>query len=291
MELNVAAVQYYIRDIKSEADFVSQVEQVINRAMKDQPQFIVFPEFFTTQLACLISFRSEYEMIRDLHQYTDLVLDLFRRLSVTHEVHIVGGSHVVQTEDGRFVNRSCLFYPDGTFVFQDKIHLTQFEKNMFELDAGSKLNVFETEWTKVALLTCYDIEFPELSRKAAAEGAEVIFCPSWTETMHGAYRVDHCAKARAIENQLFVVKTATLSDLPKLEGFSTNAGFAGIYSPCDPFFPEDGVLAKGINNKEMIVTGTLDISSLRRSRRHSPAPLLRDIRNDLYAVEFSDAGT
>lgn len=288
MELNVSAVQYYIRGIKSEDEFASQVEQVTNQALQDKPDFIVFPEFFTTQLACLVPAGVEYDMVRDLDRYTGMYIDLFRRLSSKHKVHIVGGSHVVKDGEGRFVNRGYLFYPDGTHVYQDKIHLTQFEKNMFDLDAGSRLKVFDTEWAKVVLLICYDIEFPELSRKAAEEGAEIIFCPSWTETMHGVYRVDQCARARAIENQMFVVKTSTLSDLPQFDSFSTNAGYAGIYSPCDPFFTEDGVIAKGVNGQEMVVTGTLDLGSLKRSRKYSPAPLFNDVRQDLYSVQFTE---
>ncbi len=286
MDLIVSAIQYYIREIVDEKQFEEQVELMTNKAMEDNPAFILFPEFFSTQLICLHPNGSEYDLVRRLDQYTDLYLNLFRRLSIANNVHIIGGSHVIKDENGRWVNRCFLFYPDGKFVHQDKIHLTQFEKNVCLLDAGSQLNIFETEWAKVALLTCYDIEFPELSRKTVSDGAEIIFCPSWTETMHGVYRVDHCARARAVENQVFVVKTATLSNLPKLGNFSTNAGFAGIYSPCDPYFTEDGIVARGENDKEMIVSGRLDLGALRRSREHSPAPLLNDVRNDVYTVQF-----
>ncbi|VEF49322.1 amidohydrolase [Bacillus freudenreichii] len=289
MDLTVSAVQYFIREITEEEEFVQQVEKVVSQAMEDNPNFILFPEFFTTQLMCLLPKGTEYDLVRGLDQYTGLYINLFRRLSISNKVHIIGGTHVVQDENGRWVNRCYMFYPDGNFVYQDKIHLTQFEKRMFQLDAGSQLNIFDTEWTKIALLTCYDIEFPELSRKVVTEGAEIVFCPSWTEGMHGVYRVDHCARARAVENQVFVVKTATLSDLPKLENFSTKAGFAGIYSPCDPFFSEDGTIARGENNKEMIVNGRLDLGALRRSREHSPAPLLNDVRNDIYSVQFADS--
>jgi predicted amidohydrolase len=286
MKLNVSAVQYFVKDILEESDFVCQVGQMTRQAMKNNPHFIVFPELFTTQFLSLAPRCADDQFVRYLDQYTDLLINLLRRLSMNGNVHIVGGSHVTKNENGRYVNRSYLFFPDGTYLHQDKLHLTLFEKEVLRLEAGDRLNIFETEWAKVAILICYDIEFPELSRKAAEAGAEIIFCPSWTESMHGVYRVDHCSRARAVENQLFVVKTAALSRLDGFADFSTNAGFAGLYSPCDSFFAEDGVIAKGANGKEMIVNGQLDLAALRESRKNSTAPLWKDRRSDLYSVEF-----
>lgn len=288
MEVKVAAVQYYIKSIKSKDEFALQVEQQVKEAMRGNPQFILFPEFFTTQLAFLLPNKPEFELVRNLTSFTPFYIELFERISAAYQVHIIAGSHVVRNKEGQFVNRSYLFYPNGNYNYQEKIHLTRFEKETFKLTAGNKLHVFDTAYCKVALLICYDIEFPELSRKAVDEGAEIIFCPSWTETMHGVHRVDHCARARAVENQVFVVKTATLSDFPAMKSFCTESGFAGIYSPCDQFFSQNGIIAKGINNKEMVVSGVLNVRDLRNSRAASTAPLVQDRRSDLYAIHFAD---
>lgn len=70
-----------------------------------------------------------------------------------------------------------------------------------------------TPWGKLAILTCYDIEFPEAARIAADKGVELILCPSYTETVSGYYRVRNTSQARAIENQLFVALSGIVGEL------------------------------------------------------------------------------
>jgi len=45
------------------------------------------------------------------------------------------------------------------------------------------------------MLTCYDIEFPEIVRMAKAKGADVIFCPSCTDDRHGFHRINYTSHA------------------------------------------------------------------------------------------------
>ena len=67
------------------------------------------------------------------------------------------------------------------------------------------------------MLTCYDIEFPEIVRMAKAKGADVIFCPSCTDDRHGFHRVRYTSHARAIENQVYVVTTGTVGSLQTVD--------------------------------------------------------------------------
>ncbi|KAA2281357.1 acyltransferase, partial [Clostridioides difficile] len=104
--------------------------------------------------------------------------------------------------------------PDGRIARQDKIHITPTEVQEWNMAPGDGLEVFDTDKGRIAMLTCYDIEFPEIVRMAKAKGADVIFCPSCTDDRHGFYRVRYTSHARAVENQVYVVLTGTVGNLP-----------------------------------------------------------------------------
>lgn len=143
---------------------------------------------------------------------------------------------------------------------------------------------------KVALLTCFDIEFPELSRLAMEQGVNMIFCPSCTTSEHGLHRVNRCARARAIENQVFVITAGLTGGLHRFPDLVENHAYSGIYSPCDAFFSVDGVIAEGVYNRDMILYGNLDLKALKQSRETvTPlsSPLINCRRQDLYTVQIN----
>ncbi|MEB3100837.1 carbon-nitrogen hydrolase family protein [Ferviditalea candida] len=288
MQINIAAVQFRLKSIHSKEEFFRQVEDYIQQALTHEPHFIVFPELFTAELAA-IQPKAPFEVVRDINDYLPDYLDFFTRYSKQYQVYIVAGTIIVKDDGGDYVNRAYLFRPDGTNVYQDKIHLTQWEALEWDLKQGNELHVFDTEHGKVSLLTCYDIEFPELSRYAVSKGAVILFSPSSTASRQGLYRVKSCAKARAIENQCFVVVTGTTGTIDEMPDFKNNFTTGGIYAPCDAYFPSEGVIAEGIENEEMIVSGAVDMEALHLSRStltNISTPLLKNMRNDLYSVEF-----
>jgi predicted amidohydrolase len=144
------------------------------------------------------------------------------------------------------------------------------------------LQVFETEKGTIAMLTCYDIEFPEVVRLVKAMGADVVFCPSCTDDRHGFHRVRYSCHARTIENQVYVVTTGTIGSLPTVDFMRGNFGQAAIISPNDVPFPPRGIVVEGELNQDMIVTGDLDISLLEKVRQSGSVTTWRDRRSDLY---------
>ena len=132
------------------------------------------------------------------------------------------------------------------------------------------------------MLTCYDIEFPEIVRMAKAKGADVIFCPSCTDDRHGFHRVRYTSHARAIENQIYVVLTGTVGSLPTVDLMRANFGQAAIITPNDIPFPPQGLLAEGELNNDMIITADLDLDLLYQVREKGSVTTWRDRRTDLY---------
>jgi predicted amidohydrolase len=281
MKVRVSAVQYRLHTIRSFDEFAQQVEHYVKTAEEFEADFVLFPEFFTTQLMSIGDGRGRALSIRDLPAFTEQYRSLFVELAKRTGMHIVGGTHVVQRGD-RLYNTAHLFYPDGRVAEQAKLHITPTEAVHWNMSAGDDLHVFDTEKGRIALLTCYDIEFPEIVRMAKARGADVIFCPSCTDDRHGFHRVRYCCHARAVENQVYVIVTGTVGSLPTVDFMRANFGQAAVITPNDIPFPPRGILAEGELNDDMIVTADLDLALLDQVREKGSVTTWRDRRTDLY---------
>jgi predicted amidohydrolase len=281
MQLRVSAVQYHLHTITSFAKFAAQVEHYIKTAQEFAADFVLFPEFFTTQLMSIGDSRGEALTIRELPDFTEQYRELFVDLAKKTGMHIIGGTHVLQRGD-RLYNVAHLFYPDGKVVEQAKLHITPTEVAEWNMSRGETVEVFDTEKGKIAILTCYDIEFPEIVRMARAKGADIIFCPSCTDDRHGFHRVRYTCHARAIENQVYVVTTGTVGSLPTVNFMRANFGQAAVITPNDIPFPPRGILVEGEINQDMIVTADLNLELLYKVRESGSVTTWRDRRTDLY---------
>jgi len=283
--VRIAAVQYLLRTIDSWDDFESQVRFVMKAAGDYKPQFVMFPEIFTTQLLSFMDTSDLRSAVRKMDEYTARYVALFSELSAQWGVYIIGGSHPSIT-DGKLMNTAYLFSPEGKVFTQDKIHLTRWEKDKWKGDPGNHLRVFDTPHGRIAILICYDIEFPELSRMVCEQGADIIFVPSCTDDRQGFWRVRYCCHARAIENQVYVAVTGTVGNLA-VEGLGLNYGQAAIITPSDFPFARDGIAAEGVPNMEQVVIADVDLAKLVSNRVNGTTIPLYDKRVDVYdnAVE------
>ncbi|MFZ5969858.1 MAG: carbon-nitrogen hydrolase family protein [Bacillota bacterium] len=280
MKVRVSAVQYRLHTIQSFEEFKDQVEHYIKTAREFDADFILFPEFLTTQLMSMGS-RENPISIRELPRFTEAYHSLFSAMAKEYKLHIIGGTHIVEKK-GRLYNTAHLFYPDGGIAEQAKLHLTPTEVKEWGLTPGEKLHVFDTAFGRVAVLICYDIEFPEIVRMAKAKGADMIFCPSCTDDSHGFYRVRYTCHARAIENQVYIVTTGTTGTLPTVDFMRANYGQAAVITPNDIPFPQKGILMEGIINDDMVITTDLDLDLLYKVREKGSVTTWRDRRIDLY---------
>jgi predicted amidohydrolase len=287
--VRIAAVQYLLRAIDDWAGFENQVRFVMKAAGEYKPQFVMFPEIFTTQLLSFMDTQDVSAAVRSLHQYTEAYTALFRELAARWGTHIIGGSHPTII-DGQLINRAYLFTPEGRVFTQDKIHLTRWEREKWKGDPGHHLSVFDTPHGRIAILICYDIEFPELSRMVCEKGADILFVPSCTDDRQGFWRVRYCCHARAIENQVYVAVTGTVGNLA-VEGLGLHFGQAAIITPSDFPFARDGIAAEGVPNMEQIVIADVDLSKLVSNRINGTTIPLYDKRHDVYDNEVDIVNT
>ena len=284
MIVRIAAVQYLLRPIHDWSGFENQVRFVMQAAGDYRPHFVLLPEIFTTQLLSFMDTRDLPTAVRGMHDYTGRYIELLKELAQFWHVFLIGGSHPTLREDGKVYNTAYLITPEGEVHEQDKIHRTRWEREKWDTAAGDQLRLFDTPFGKIAILICYDIEFPELSRMVCEAGAEILFVPSCTDDRQGFLRVRYCCHARAIENQVFVAMTSTVGNLP-VEGLGVHYGQASIITPSDFPFARDGIAAEGTPNVEQIVVADVNLKNLDQNRVNGTTIPLYDKRHDVYDNE------
>lgn len=278
--LRIASLQYFIRPVQTFDQFRDQVQGLVETAADYKAQLLVFPEYFTVQLLTLGNVkRPIQEQVRDLAQQAERFSTLMGELAKQHGLYIVAGTiPVMENGSDRVYNESFFFSPNGVRGVQGKLHMTRFEKEEWKVSPRSKFRVFETNFGRVAITICYDVEFPEIARAAGREGAHILVVPSCTDDRQGFLRVRYCAQARAIENQMYVVQSSTVGSLPMVPAVSLNYGQASILTPSDFAFSRDGILAEGIPNQESMVLGDINLSTILQGRSHGTVlPLLDSV--------------
>jgi len=276
--IRVASLQYFIRPVQTFENFHDQVASLVETAKDYNCDLLVFPEYFTVQLLTLGNVRRPIrEQVRDLAKQVPRFVELMCNLARKYRLHIVAGTiPVLEESSDRLFNESFFFGPSGKFGVQGKMHMTRFETDEWKISAASVLRIFETEFGKVAITICYDVEFPEIARAAARHGVHLLVVPSCTDDRQGFLRVRYCAQARAIENQLYVIHSSTVGSLPMVPAVSLNYGLASILTPSDFAFSRDGILAEGNPNQEMMVIGELNLKTISESRLSGTVLPLRD---------------
>ncbi|MBZ5661914.1 MAG: bifunctional GNAT family N-acetyltransferase/carbon-nitrogen hydrolase family protein [Acidobacteriia bacterium] len=287
--VRIATMQYLLRPIKCFEDFATQVEFFVHSAREYRCQFVLFPEYFTMQLLSYLREPAAARAVRRLAQLAPEYEALFRRLATENGLYIIAGTHPA-IQEGQLFNAAHMFTPNGRVYRQKKVHLTETEKASYQMSRGHGFYVYHTDYGNVAILVCYDVEFPEAARVLAEAGAQIIFVPSCTDERQGFCRVRYCAQARASENQIYVAMASTVGNLPDVPCMATHYGQAAILTPSDYFFARDGIAAEGTVNQEQMVISDVDLALLEEQRVNGTVLPLNDLIKDAYdrVIHYTD---
>lgn len=267
----IAVAAYDIDFLVNWEAYETKIRRWFREAGDGGARFLVFPEYFSMELASLFPSDIYSSLPRQLEALQDVLqrfLELFAGCAKEHGVYVVAGSFPVRIAPARFRNRSFFVRPDGTWDSQDKLQMTRFESERWSIEAGETIETFVTEYGTIGIDVCYDGEFPLIARKQVEAGATLIIVPSCTDTLAGYYRVRVGAQARALENQCYVVQSSTVGAVPWSEAVDVNVGAAGVYTPIDYGYPDDGVLAAGALNVPGWLFADIDLASIERVRTH-----------------------
>ncbi|MSP38021.1 MAG: carbon-nitrogen hydrolase family protein [Deltaproteobacteria bacterium] len=186
------------------------------------------------------------------------------------KIYLLAGSILEAIPDSpQAYNCSLLFDPSGNLIARyRKIHLFDVDLangvSLRESETrahGSEVVVAKTELAIMGLSVCYDLRFPELYRGLADGGAELVFVPSAFTAFTGAAHWETLLRARAIENQVYVIAADQFGKSAK--SFQTH-GHSMIVDPWGKVLAE---LADGAG----VIAAEIDLDHLAKVRAELPA--------------------
>ena len=232
------------------------VERLLGDAGVSRGDLIVLPELFDT------GFSFALERTSDTDERTlRFVCGLARAAGA-----YVHGSRTLVAGDGRGRNMAVIAGPDGGLIGEyAKMHPFSFGREAEHFEGGDDTLVWRTaDGVGVGVAVCYDLRFPELFRRLAIDGAEVLALgANWPAARQAHWRA--LLIARAIENQAYVLGVNRCGADPHLE-------YAGGTIAVSPM----GEVLGELGDTEGVLTVGLDLDALRAWREKFPA--LRDIR-------------
>jgi nitrilase len=132
-----------------------------------------------------------------------------------HGLWLIGGTLPVAQDDGRALNRCCVYGPDGhEAAHYDKLHLFAYDNGRERYDegrtlrAGSEPVAVQAGAVRVGLSICYDLRFPELYRGLMNPPCDLLVVPAAFTYTTGQAHWELLLRARAVENQCYVLASA-----------------------------------------------------------------------------------
>src|SRR5690606_24874961 len=267
--MKIAAAKYVIQAPRDFEAFAARQRALLSEAARAGAELAVLPEYLSLELAAGQPPEQRLDLPTSMAALQPLQSgwhELFSGLARELGMSIQAGTFLTATGDGRFRNRAWWYAPDGGRVFQDKLQLTGFEKQLGVIEGGDELKVFEAApGLRAGIAVCYDSEFPLPVRAQQEAGARLLLVPSCTDLAAGATRVRVGCMARALENRMFVAHAVTAGDAEWSPALDTNTGEAALYAPMDHGLPDDGILAITQGNQVWAVAD-LDFDALEESR-------------------------
>jgi predicted amidohydrolase len=280
--IRVGVVQWEARAFDHFEDFCDTLSGTIRALSAYRPDFILFPEYFSLCLANSVKTGTDLQMLQYVASFSEQLKIRFQEWARQYQVNILAGTMPV-LENGAMYNICYLCHRDGKLDAYAKTHLTPFERG-WELTAGQSIEVFETDCGPIGILICYDVEFPEAARKLALQGARLLFVPFQTDTQHGNNRVRFCARARAVENECYVITSGMVGNMPQLPLVEFQYGQSAVFSPSDHSFPLDGIVNQASLNIPGAFYCELDQTLLTRLHIAGSVRTLTDRRPELYGI-------
>ncbi|MFW9898214.1 MAG: nitrilase-related carbon-nitrogen hydrolase [Candidatus Thorarchaeota archaeon] len=263
MNLNVAIAQMEIWDGEKEKN-LSNALTILNSLSKSEsyPDIVCFPELFTTG----------YDL-KNVKNYAETIpgKTIEELTKISKGKFIVIGT-ILEVENDNYYNSAFIINKKGSLI--GKYRKTHLFAPLLETDfltPGNKISTFtlpESNNLKIGVAICYDLRFPEIFRKMALLGAQIIFVPSefpspkkkiWKTLLH----------ARAIENQIYVIGINRIGKGTSGEYFGYSLVSNGEYLEHLGNIPETRVFS-------------IDLNSLGPIRKG--LELLKDRRTDLYNI-------
>jgi predicted amidohydrolase len=212
--VRVAAVQMTSTD--DVAANLAAASKHVAEAAALRAELVALPENFAF-------LRREGEPIPCAQDLDGEIVGTLRELAARHRIWLLGGTFPEATASGERVhNTSVAVDPQGRIAaLYRKIHLFDVDlsahggsayRESDRVAPGAELAHVETPFGGIGLSVCYDVRFPELYRALAARGVRFLAVPAAFARETGRDHWEVLLRARAIENQAFVIAAAQVGD-------------------------------------------------------------------------------
>jgi predicted amidohydrolase len=252
---------------------MTSAERLLDAAADGGADIAVLPELF----AYYGSQRRKRELAEPLGgPITARIAGLARSRSMW----VLGGS-VCESADGRVYNTSFLFDRDGEMLARyRKIHLYDAElpgqrpiRESALFAAGDEVVTHDVDGIRLGLSICYDLRFPELYRGLMTSGAMALAVPSAFQAVTGAAHWETLLRARAIEEQSYVLAAAQWGPWGSPEAGHRTYGNAMIVDPWG------AVVVRAPDEGDGVWFADVDADEVRAVRTRLPALSHRRLGN------------
>ena len=257
MIINAAAIQFNVKQGDVAAN-LAYVREALVRIAGQGANLAVLPEMWSSGFA--------YKNLNELAQRTASIVKELLEISAQLKLVIVGS---MPEPNGSKVFNTVHVVDNGRLAgIYRKMHLFSLLGEDKAFSGGDSWLLADTSIGKIGVIICYDLRFPELARRLALEGAQIICVPAqWPKPRQEHWRT--LLRARAIENQLFVVSCNACGLIGKLDFF----GMSMLINPKGEILAEAG-------EQEVDLLATLDLQVMTEWR--AQIPCFSDRRPELY---------
>jgi predicted amidohydrolase len=268
MKFKIAVVQFEVKQFSPEEN-LKKAEEFIKEAASSKAKIIVFPEDFIA---------GPIEERRELADSENNYRKYFQQLARKYKIDIVPGS-IIEEEKSKLYNTTYYIDANGKVKARyRKINLWIPERKY--LTPGNEISVFNTKYGKVGLIICWDLAFPEIFRKMAMRGVNIVVCPSfWSypekslvfpDINSEMEVVDSLCAARAFENEIILVYSNAAGKAKVGRRKLTLIGHSQITAP-------SGAIKKLEHNKEEMFIQEVDTAILKDAERE--CKIRKDLKN------------
>lgn len=261
-KIKIGIVQFRA-DNDAPGENLEKITSYIESLVEENVDLVLLPEMFNS------GYGTDEATISNASEMQEETVEVLSALADYNDIAVVGG--IVNKTNRGFFNSTVIMLPYLEPIYYNKTHLFRDEKKVFT--PGSEFKTFEFSGIQFGVLMCYEIGFPEISRKLCKQGAEVLLVP-FAFGRERKLIFETATRARSIENGCFLVASSQC-------GTNKTMNFVGgsrIISP-------SGEIIVDCGGAEGFASAEIDIRLVKKYRfgesRDSHA-YFSNFRDDLY---------
>ena len=248
----VSAIQLQLDTTSTPQQFFAHTTELVERAVVGSAQLIVLPN------TCLSASHDEY-------------IDFFSALARRLQIYLAPGTLIERDGDTKY-NVAYFFAPDGKIIGTQRQTHRSPQEIAQGLAQGTVLNVFDVGIARVGIVIGTDVEYPEVARILALQGANVLIHSALYATWSKQhFLLDLWRDVQS--NQVFGVQACP-----------AGKGQSAIYAPVEMTSDHRGFLAQASSVDEEIVSASLDFAA--QHRVISDYPIIDFFNYKFYQAEF-----